>query len=115
MGHSPAGSSEAAVGTAVLVMNCDSMPMLCPFFTKCDGVLLFSSVDGRKEFHPRNRTGAKLACDLILELKPRRLICGFIDEPEKEKLRAAGIDVRLGSCNCSVDDLVASFTSLPRA
>jgi hypothetical protein len=115
MAHSPSVSSETGVGTAVLVMNLDSLPILCPFFTKCDGVLLFGSVGGPKEFHPRDRTGTKLASDLILELKPRRLICGFIDEPEKEKLRAAGIDVRLGSCNCSVDDLVSSFPSLPRA
>ena len=115
MGHSQSVFSEAAVKTAVLVMSLDSIPMLCPFFAKCDGVLMFNAADGSKEFHPRDRAGASLACDFVLELKPRRLICGFIGEPEKEKLRAAGIDVRLGSCNCSVDDLVTSFTSLPRA
>jgi predicted Fe-Mo cluster-binding NifX family protein len=114
MGHS-LGSSEAAVVTAVLVMNLDPIPMLCPFFAKCDGVLLFNAADGSNEFHPWDRNSADLACDFVLKLKPRRLICGFIGEPEKEKLRAAGIDVRLGSCNCSVDYLVTSFTSLPRA
>jgi hypothetical protein len=30
-------------------------------------------------------------------------------------LRAAGIDVRLGSCSCPVDELVTSFSTLPPA
>lgn len=63
----------------------------------------------------RDRSGAKPLCELILELRPQRLICGFIDEREKERLCAAGVDIRLGSCAYSVDELVTSFASLPRA
>ena len=96
-------------------MNWGPTALLCPFYGKCDGVLLTNAADGSKEFHPRDRSGAKSLCELILELKPRKLICGFIGEPEKEKLRAAGIDVRLGSCNCPVDELVTSFSTLPKA
>lgn len=109
------GSSAAAVRTAVLVMNSGSIPLLCPFFEKCDGVLLINPADGSKEFHACDRSGATSACEVILKLNPRRLICGFIDGPEKEKFRTAGIDVRLGSCNCSVDELIASFSTLPKA
>lgn len=98
-----------------MVLNAGSTPLLCPFFGKCDGVLLINSADGSEEFHPRDRSGAKLLCELILELKPKQLICGFIGEPEKQKLHAAGIDVRLGSCSCPVDELVASFSNLPKA
>jgi hypothetical protein len=96
-------------------MNSGSVSLLCPFFGKCDGVLLIDAADDSRDFYPGDRAGAKSMCDLILEIKPAQCICGFIDEPEKEKLRAAGIDVRLGSCNCSVNELVASFSSLPKA
>ncbi|MDF2117842.1 NifB/NifX family molybdenum-iron cluster-binding protein [Roseiarcaceae bacterium H3SJ34-1] len=96
-------------------MNAGSTPLLCPFFGKCDGVLLVNAADGSKEFHPRDRSGAKSMCDLLLELKPGQVICGFIGKPEKQKLSAAGIDVRVGSCSCPIDELVASFSGLPMA
>lgn len=115
MEDTASGPVVAAGRTAVMVMNAGSTPLLCPFFGKCDGVLLINSADGSKDFHPRDRSGAKPLCKLVLELRPHQLICGFIDEPEKEKLRAAGIDVRLGSCSCPVDELVATFSELPKA
>ena len=115
MADASSGSSGAAAGTAVLVMNSGSMPLLCPFFGKCDGVLLIDAADDSRKFYPGDRASAKSMCDLILEIKPAQIICGFIDDAEKEKLRASGIDVRLGSCNCSVNELVASFSSLPKA
>lgn len=108
-------SSSAAIRTAVLVMNSGSTSLLCPFFHKCDGVLLINSADGSQEFHRRDQMGAKSLYELIVDLKPQHCICGFIDEPEKQKLRAAGIDVRIGSCSCPVDELIASFYALPRA
>jgi hypothetical protein len=115
MANAISNSSAAAVRTAVLVLNSCSTLLLCPFFEKCDGVLLVNSADGSKEFHPCDQSGAKSACEVILALKPRRLICGFVARPEREKLSAAGIDVRLGSCNCSVDELISSFSTLPKA
>jgi Homeodomain-like domain len=41
-----------------------------------------------------------------------RLVCGFVSESHKNRLRSAGIDVRLGSCACSVNDVVANFDGL---
>jgi predicted Fe-Mo cluster-binding NifX family protein len=104
-----------AVKTAVLVIRPGSESLLCPFFDKCDGVLLINAVDGSKEFHPCDCSSVKPAYELILKLQPRRLICGFIGGPERKMLSAAGIDVRLGSCSCSVDELVSSFSTLPKA
>lgn len=114
MATAVSGSSAAAARTAVLVVNSGSVPLLCPFFEKCDGILLINA-DGSKIFHPCDRSGAKSACQIILKLKPQRLICGFIGGPEKEKLHTAGIDIRLGSCSCSVDELIAFFATLPKA
>lgn len=111
-----AASSFAAAGrTAVLVMNAAFTPLLCPFFKKCDGVLLHNASNGSTDFHPRDHSGAKSMCDLLLELKPDRIICGFIGGPEMQRLRDAGIDIRLGACSCPIDDLVASFSTLPKA
>ena len=111
-------SPAAATLTAVLVMNSGAGPLLCPFFEKCDGFLLINAADGSKSFYQQECSGVKSTrsmCELILELKPQQLICGFISEPEWEKLRSAGIDVRLGSCSCSVEELVSSFSTLPKA
>ena len=107
--------SARAGQTALLVMKSGAFPLLCPFFSKCDGVLLVDPTGRTTRFHPRDRSGTKSVCDLVLELHPRRIICGFIDLPEKKRLRAAGIDVRLGSCNFSIEELVTSFQTLPEA
>jgi predicted Fe-Mo cluster-binding NifX family protein len=101
--------------TAVVVMNTGSKSVLCPFFNKCDGVLLINAAGDSKDFHLHDCYGEKSLCELIIDLKPERVICGFIDQPEKQCLRAAGFDVRLGSCSCSIDELVASYSSLPKA
>jgi hypothetical protein len=108
-----AASGSSVARTAVLVMNSGSAPLLCPFFDKCDGVLLHNAADGSQEFHPHDRS--RSMCDLILALKPEQMICGFINVAEMQKLRDAGIDVRLGSCNCAIDELLASFSTLPEA
>lgn len=105
----------AAGRTAVLVINLGSESLLCPFFDRCDGVLVHHTSDGSRDFHPRDRSGAKSMCDLLLELKPDRIICGFIGGPEMQRLRDTGIDIRLGACNCPVNDLLASFSTLPHA
>jgi len=109
-------SVPAVVSTiAVPVINSLSGPILCPFFQKCDGVLLIDGAGNSTEFHQRDRSGVKPLCDLIVELKPGALVCSFVGETEKQKLRNAGIDVRLGSCSCSIEELLAGFHNLPRA
>ena len=101
--------------TAMLVINSRSGPVLCPFFSKCDGVLLIDQAGKPTGFHHCDRSDAKSLCDLILALNPDALVCGFIAEAEKLRLELAGIDVRLGSCSCSIDELFAGFRDLPRA
>jgi hypothetical protein len=111
------GASErgASPTTAVLVSMVASGPILCPFFGKCDGLILIDPQDKPEKLYKGIDPTAEALCDLIIKLRPQRLICGFIREPEKAKLRAAGIDVRLGSCTCAIDELVACFCDLPKA
>jgi hypothetical protein len=105
----------AARTTAMLVINSRSGPVLCPFFSKCDGVLLMDRTGEPTGFHRCNRSDANSLCDLILALNPDALVCGFIAEAERQRLQQAGIDIRLGSCSCSIDELFAGFPNLPHA
>lgn len=105
----------AAVRTAIVVMGSESGPSLSPFFGKCDGVLLMDGANGSSEFHRNELKTPDAICDLLLKLVPDRVICSFIGNAEKRKLRAAGIDVRLGSCACPVDVLAACCCDLPEA
>lgn len=105
--------AQPAFRTAVTVMNAGSVPVLCPFFGKCEGILLIDSRTNAREFHPNPERTAASLCALIAKESPERLICGFIASPERDKLRAKGIDVRTGSCSCSIDELTACFCDLP--
>jgi hypothetical protein len=100
---------------AILVISARSEPMLCPFFRRCDGILLVGRSGHQTLLHKPDVSGDESVCDLILRLKPDGLICGFVGDAEKEKLNAAGIDVRLGSCSRPIDELYAEFDSLPPA
>lgn len=96
-------------------MQSGSDVSVCPFFGKCDGIVLIDPAAGTRDFLCNgDRTNSTL-CEVILGARPARLVCGFIGETDKRKLRAAGIDVRLGSCSCSVDELIESFDTLPEA
>jgi hypothetical protein len=101
--------------TAITVMNSESGPALCPFFGKCDGVMVFDSAGGGTAFYPNRDRTAKAMCDLLLKLMHQRLVCGFVAVPERNKLRAAGIEVRLASCTRAVAGLVSQFHELPAA
>lgn len=107
-------ATAATESTALLVMNSGCGLLLCPFFHKCDGVLL-RKVDGSQQFYSRDPSSGQSICDLLLALNPARVICGFIDVPGMQRLRAIGMDVRLGSCSCPIDELVDSFANLPSA
>ena len=89
--------------------------MLCPFFGKCDGILFIDNSAHYREFQPNTTRTAAGLCDLLLTWHPRRLICGFVGWSEKARLRAAGIDVRLGSCRSPVEHLQSCFDELPAA
>lgn len=99
---------------AVLVMNTGHGPTLCPLFAKCDGVLLIEP-DRSRSYYPNTEGTARSLSELVLNTRSDRLLCGFIGSAEKEILQAAGIDIRVGSCACAVDELVASFSTLPEA
>lgn len=89
--------------------------MLCPFFAKCDGLLIVDLDSDIQTFYANAARTQQSTCDLILTSGVTRVICGFIAEPERKKLSEAGIDVRVASCQRSVEELVAGFDRLPRA
>ena len=98
----------------VLVMNAGQGLTLCPVFAKCDGVLLIEP-DGSRSYYQNTEGTARSLSALVLNTRSERLLCGFIATAEKEVLQAAGIDIRVGSCACAVDELVTSFSTLPEA
>lgn len=108
-------ANNAQPRVALLVLNGSDASVLSPFFGKCDGVLVVSPGTNSREFHPSPRHVPDAVCDLILETGVQRLILGFIGKPAAEKLRANGLDIRLGSCVSSVDSLAANFANLPKA
>lgn len=99
--------------TGFLVMYHGKEAVLCPFFGKCDGLLVIDPIDGRRKFYKGTEHNAETMCDLILNSGVQRLVLGFVPGPEATKLRAAGIDVRLGNCCCTIDNLTAVFDTLP--
>ena len=99
--------------TALLVMRSNGDTALCPFFGKCDGLLIVDPDSGLREFHANTEHTAETMCDVILEADVHRLVLGFIAGPAARKLRAAGVDIRLGSCACTVENLALCFDVLP--
>jgi hypothetical protein len=100
---------------ALVVMVVNGEMALCPFFAKCDGLLIVDRDNGKCEFLPKTRPTSEAMCNLILETDADRLILGFIPGPAARKLQAAGLDIRLGSCACPVEELAACFDHLPTA
>lgn len=110
-----ARSVQGTGRVAVTVINANSSPILCPFFGKCEGILVFDGAGGGQSFRPNEHRTPEQLCSLIIEVGPETLICGYVGEPERNRLRAAGVDVRLGSCNCAIDELMACLCDLPEA
>ncbi|MAC58387.1 MAG: hypothetical protein CMH85_08935 [Novosphingobium sp.] len=101
--------------TAVTVMRSGADYMLCPFFGKCDGLLTVSTGTIAVRFIPNPLRSAERLSDLIIDAGVSRVICGFVPASEQQRLEAAGVDVRLGSCTCGVDQLIVDFADLPKA
>lgn len=105
----------ARVLTAVTIMRDGTDYMMCPFFGKCDGFLVVDPVTAKVKFVGNPERTADGMCRAIVSSGATRLICGFVPQMECKTLRAAGIDVRLGSCAREVDELVTEFHQLPKA
>lgn len=106
---------DGASRIAVTVMDLGAGPVPCPFFGKCDGIVVIDTATGAHEFHRNPPRTPDSLCDLILASGVNGLVCGFIAEPVISRLRAAGIDIRWGSGSLAVDELVARFHDLPEA
>lgn len=89
--------------------------VLSPFFSNCDGLLILDSRSGLRDFRANIGRTSRSTCELILASEVTRLVCGFVPEPERSQLTAAGIDVRIGTCSRTVGSLVRTFDALPAA
>lgn len=101
--------------TGVTVMRTGAEYALCPFFGKCDGLLIVEPKAFGVTFMPNTNRDPESLRNMIIAAKVTNLICGFIPDAECEKLRSAGVDVRCGSGACSLDELVVNFANLPDA
>lgn len=88
--------------------------MLSPFFAKSDGLLLIDLATRSRIFRANVEKTGQSTCDLVLDTGIPKLICGFIADTERERLLAAGVDVRIGSCARRVSELARSFDALPK-
>lgn len=97
--------------TALLVMRTDGGTVLCPFFGKCDGLIIIDPAKDLHEFCANIKGTPEAICDLVLKTGMQRVVLGFIPGPAVRRLREAKVDIRLGSCACAVEDLASRFTS----
>ena len=110
---SPSRDRPHRVG--VLVARSQRRMMLSPFFAKCDGLLVVDPDAGTRKFEANTKRTGSSTCELVLSSGVTRLVCGFIAEPDRDRLSTAGIDVRIGSCARTVNALVRGFEALPAA
>jgi predicted Fe-Mo cluster-binding NifX family protein len=104
-----------SIRTAITVMRNGVDYVLCPFFGKCDGILVVEASGASAEFIPNTDRNPECLSKLIIGSQVKRLICGYVPDTERKRLCASGIDVRLGSCACEVDELIMEFDNLPKA
>lgn len=107
--------AERTRWVALLVSRSRQRTILCPFFAKCDGLLLIDPHSPVREFRPNLERTSESTCELILSSGATKLVCGFIGGAERERLATSGIDIRVGSCARSVASLVRKFNALPSA
>ena len=87
---------------------------LCPFFGKCDGLLIVEPASAPVAFIPNTEHDSASLSRQIIKSKIKRLICGFVPQAECQRaLLQAGIDVRLASGAYAIPDLVFDFANLP--
>jgi len=106
---------RSATRIAVMVLDPGTGPIPCPFFAKCDGIMVRDTDTGVRRFHRNSLRTPQSMCDLILTTGASGLVCGFIGASEIRRLRAAGIDVRLSAGRRSIEELVTCFCDLPEA
>ncbi len=100
---------------ALLVSRSQRKAVLSPFFAKSDGLLVVDPASRKRRFRSNAARTNESTCDLILASGSIRLICGYVGASERDKLCAAGVDVRIGSCARTISELVTSFETLPPA
>jgi hypothetical protein len=109
----PLPPQERSHRAALLVMRTGGGAVLCPFFGKCDGLVIFDPAKDLHEFCANIKGTPEAICDLVLKTGVQRLVLGLIPGSAVRKLREAGVDIRLGSCACAVEDLATRFNELP--
>jgi len=107
--------SDRTCPIAVVVARSQRKAMLSPFFAKCDGLLIIDPDALTREYRTNTERTNAFMCDLILANGITKLVCGFIPEPDRDRLFASGVDIRIGSCARPIEALVREFDALPVA
>lgn len=100
---------------ALVVARGQRKAILSPFFAKCDGLLIIDPDAPGREFRANTERTSAFMCELILASGVTKLVCGFIPEPDRSRLSACGVEIRIGSCARSVEALIREFDALPVA
>ena len=99
----------------VLVARKQRKAILSPFFAKCDGLLIIDPDAPARELRVNTGRTSAFVCDLILASSVTKLVCGFIPEPDRDRLSGRGVEIRIGTCTRSVEALIREFDALPVA
>ena len=76
----------------------------------------FALVDlntGKRALIPNPRRSTAFVVDQIFRIRPKFVICGYVDHESAARILDAGMDLRLGPCSVPASTLLQRVLTLP--